>query len=211
MMRNLRPTSLFLLSVTIILSATVSPAVAAASSEVVVFSCSENNPGFGYTVINYDSGSGGPAQSSNDCATEAEALLSIGLTNVNISLQTYTTAGGHGAPGEVNGTYVTYVLTSGGGAGTNPTEAVLFSCLENNPASGYSVINYDRSPTAPAQSSSTDCATQLDALLNAGLTNQNLSIQTYTYSPGTTEGAPGGVEGTYITYFVTNGTVSGNL
>jgi hypothetical protein len=81
-------------------------------------------------------------------------------------------------------------------------EAVTFSCLENNPGSGYSVINYNHNPGAPAQSSS-DCATELEALLNAGLTNVNVTVQTYIYTDTTTGGAPGGVAGTYITYKVT--------
>jgi hypothetical protein len=200
----------FFLSALVLCAARVANVMAANPTEVVVVSCEENNPGSGYSVINYDNSSGSPAQSSTDCATEVEALLNSGLTNVNLSVQTYSTEGGYGAPGEVNGTYITYVLTNGTASGTNPTEAVLFSCLENNPGSGYSVINYDNSSGSPAQSSS-DCAAEFVALLNAGLTNSNLSVQTYTYTGTKSEGAPGGVEGTYITYFVTNGTVAGSL
>lgn len=90
----------------------------------------------------------------------------------------------------------------------NPTEVVIFSCLEKNPATGYSVVAYDASPSAPAKSS-TDCATQLEALLSAGLTNVNASIQTYTNGGA---GAPNGFDGTYITYVLANNSLtSGNL
>jgi hypothetical protein len=90
----------------------------------------------------------------------------------------------------------------------NPSEVVIFSCVENIPPGGYSVINYDGTPAK----SSSDCATELEALLNAGLTNVNVTVQTYIYTDTTTGGAPGGVAGTYITYVLTNGTLSsGNL
>jgi hypothetical protein len=91
----------------------------------------------------------------------------------------------------------------------NPTELVVFSCVEKNPATGYTVLTYDASPSAPAQPS-TDCAAALAALLSAGLTNVNVSVQTYTGSVGA--GAPNGTDGTYITYVLTNGTLaSGGL
>jgi hypothetical protein len=91
---------------------------------------------------------------------------------------------------------------------TNPTELVVFSCVETNPATGYTVVSYDASPSAPAKPS-TDCAAALAALLSAGLTNVNVSVQTYL---GSGAGAPNGTDGTYITYVLTNGTLtSGGL
>ena len=97
----------------------------------------------------------------------------------------------------------------GNAMAANPTELVVFSCIEKNPATGYTVVAYNASPSAPAKSS-TDCAAQLEALLSAGFTNVNVSVQTYTSSTGS--GAPNGLDGTYITYMVTNGTLtSGSL
>ena len=94
-------------------------------------------------------------------------------------------------------------------AATNPTQLVVFSCKESNPATGYTVQTYNNSPSAPAKPS-TDCAATLAALLSDGLTNVNISIQTYTGSSGA--GAPNGTDGTYITYVLTNGTLtSGSL
>jgi hypothetical protein len=90
----------------------------------------------------------------------------------------------------------------------NPTEVVIFSCMETNPATGYTVLTYDKNPAAPAKPS-TDCAATLEALLNDGLTNVNVSVQTYTNGGA---GAPSGTDGTYITYVLANGTLtSGNL
>ncbi len=91
----------------------------------------------------------------------------------------------------------------------NPTEVVIFSCMETDPATGYTVLTYDASPGAPAKPS-TDCAAALEALLADGLTNVNVSIQTY--SAGNGAGAPSGTDGTYITYVLSNGTLtSGGL
>lgn len=91
----------------------------------------------------------------------------------------------------------------------NPTELVVFSCMETDPATGYTVLTYDPSPSAPAKPS-TDCAATLAALLSDGLTNVNVSVQTYTGSSGA--GAPNGTDGTYITFTLTNGTLtSGGL
>jgi len=91
----------------------------------------------------------------------------------------------------------------------NPTELVVFSCMEKDPATGYTVLTYDNSPSAPAKPS-TDCAATLEALLADGLTNVNISVQTYTSSTGS--GAPNGTDGTYITYVLSNGTLtSGGL
>lgn len=89
---------------------------------------------------------------------------------------------------------------------TNPTEVVVFSCLESGAQfGGYSVINYNNSPGAPAKSSN-DCATELETLLNDGLINVNVSVQQWS----TTQGAPdGGITGTYITYVLANGTLTG--
>ena len=90
----------------------------------------------------------------------------------------------------------------------NPTEVVIFSCMETNPATGYTVLSYDASPSAPAKPS-TDCAAALETLLGDGLTNVNVSVQTYTNGGA---GAPNGTDGTYITYVLANGTLtSGNL
>jgi hypothetical protein len=89
----------------------------------------------------------------------------------------------------------------------NPTEVVILSCKETNPATGYTVLSYDSSPSAPAQPS-TDCSAALIALLADGLTNVNVSVQTYQ----SVYGAPSGIDGTYITYVLANGTLtSGNL
>jgi hypothetical protein len=87
----------------------------------------------------------------------------------------------------------------------NPTELVVFSCMETSPATSYTVLTYDASPSAPAKPS-TDCATTLATLLSDGFTNVNVSVQTYTGTVGA--GAPSGTDGTYITYVLTNGTLS---
>ena len=90
----------------------------------------------------------------------------------------------------------------------SPTQVVIFSCMETNPATGYTVLTYNASPSAPAKPS-TDCGTALLALLADGLTNVYFSVQTYTNGGA---GAPSGTDGTYITYVLTNGTLtSGGL
>ena len=83
----------------------------------------------------------------------------------------------------------------------SPTQVVIFSCMETNPATGYTVLTYNASPSAPAKPS-TDCATTLAALQADGLTKVNISVQTYTASAGA--GAPSGIDGTYITYVLAN-------
>ena len=106
-------------------------------------------------------------------------------------------------------TLVVWGAHVGNAMAADPTELVIFSCMETNPATGYTVLTYDASPSAPTKPS-TDCATTLAALLADGLTNVNISIQTYTGNVGA--GAPSGTDGTYITYVLTNGTLtSGGL
>jgi hypothetical protein len=90
----------------------------------------------------------------------------------------------------------------GNASAANPT--VTFTCMETKPAAtGYTVLAYDASPSAPTKPS-TDCATALASLLAAGFTSVNISIQTYTAVSGW--GAPNGVsgDGTYITYVLQN-------
>jgi hypothetical protein len=95
----------------------------------------------------------------------------------------------------------------GNAIAANPNEVVIFSCMETNPATGYTVLSYDSSPSAPAKPS-TDCSAALLALLADGLTNVNVSVQTYQ----SVYGAPSGIDGTYITYVLANGTLtSGSL
>ena len=99
-------------------------------------------------------------------------------------------------------------LVVGNVMAANPTEVVIFSCMEKDPATGYTVLTYDASPSTPAKPS-TDCAAALETLLADGLTNVNVSVQTYTNGGA---GAPSGTDGTYITYVLANGTLtSGNL
>jgi hypothetical protein len=93
--------------------ACVENAMAANPTEVVIFSCMEKNPATGYTVLTYDASPSAPAKPSTDCAAALEALLNAGLTNVNVSVQTYTGSVGAGAPNGTDGTYITYVLANG--------------------------------------------------------------------------------------------------
>jgi hypothetical protein len=105
-------------------------------------------------------------------------------------------------------TLVVWGAHVGNAVAANPTEVVIFSCMEKNPATGYTVLSYDASPSAPAKPS-TDCAAALEALLADGLTNVFVSVQTYTNGGA---GAPNGTDGTYITFVLANGTLaSGNL
>lgn len=85
-----------------------------------------------------------------------------------------------------------------------PTEVVVFLCHVDTSTITY----YDRSSSAPSQSSGASCAQELEDLTNAGLTNVNVSTQTWS----ATSGAPGGLTGTYNLYVLTNGTLtSGNI
>jgi hypothetical protein len=94
--------------------------------------------------------------------------------------------------------FIVWEATLQSALGANSPALVVFSCMETNPATGYTVVSYDASPSAPAKPS-TDCATTLETLLNDGFTNTpNVSLQTYTASAGA--GAPNGTNGTYITY-----------
>lgn len=88
----------------------------------------------------------------------------------------------------------------------NPTAVVVMQCMETS--SSYSVVTYN-SYNGPAEASSSNCAETVESVLNDGLINVNVSVQTYTATGG--EGAPGEVDGTYITYVFSNGTVSGGL
>jgi hypothetical protein len=106
-------------------------------------------------------------------------------------------------------TLVVWGAHIGSAIAANPTQVVVFSCMETNPATGYTVLTYNATPSAPTKPS-TDCATTLAALLADGLINVNVSVQTYTGSAGA--GSPNGTDGTYITYVMTNGTLtSGGL
>lgn len=105
-------------------------------------------------------------------------------------------------------TSLVWIACLEGALAANPNEVVILSCMEENPATSYTVLTYDASPSAPAKPS-TNCGAALEALLNDGLTNVNVSIQTYTNGGA---GAPSGTDGTYITYVLANGALtSGNL
>lgn len=109
------------------------------------------------------------------------------------------------ASGILMSAVLVWVGCCGSAMAANPTQVVIFSCKLGS--SSYTVYAYNASTYAPAKSS-TDCAAQLYTLLNNGLTNVNVSIQTYTNGSG----APGNVDGTYITYVLTDGILaSGNL
>ena len=75
------------------------------------------------------------------------------------------------------------------------------------------VVYYSGSAGAPTQTSGASCATQLATLQTAGFTNVYISVQTYVAaSSAEVLGAPGGVNGTYTTYVLTNAALtSGNL
>jgi hypothetical protein len=66
------------------------------------------------------------------------------------------------------------------------------------------IVLLDNSPGAPGKPS-TDCAATVEALLADGLINVNISVQTWS----ATSGAPQGITGTYITYVMANGTLTG--
>ncbi len=83
-----------------------------AASPSVTFSCMQTNPATGYTVLAYNASPSAPTKPSTDCATTLATLLADGLTNVNISVQTYLTEYGYGSPNGADGTYITYVLDS---------------------------------------------------------------------------------------------------
>jgi hypothetical protein len=86
----------------------------------------------------------------------------------------------------------------------NPTYVVIFVCEDFSP---YTVVSYSNSYDAPGQTSGASCSQQLEDLLTAGFTNVNVSLQTYTAASGL--GAPGSLDGTYITYVLANGTLTG--
>jgi hypothetical protein len=110
--------------------------------------------------------------------------------------------------GVLTSTLVVWGACIGNVMAASPTAFVIFSCVLTNPATGYTVLTYDASPSAPAKPS-TDCATTLATLLADGLTNVNISVQTYTTEFG--DGAPNGTDGTYITYVMTNGTLTSGV
>lgn len=90
-----------------------------------------------------------------------------------------------------------------------PTAVVIVMCGDYGT---WPVVFYDHSSSAPAQTSGASCPAQLASLLSAGFTNVNITAQTYASQSGQVVGAPGGVNGTYTTYVLTNGTLSaGNL
>ena len=91
-----------------------------------------------------------------------------------------------------------------------PTEVVMLVCADYGTST---IVYYDASPSAPAQTAGASCATQLASLQSAGFTNVNVTVQTYVASSaGEVIGAPGGVNGTYTTYVLANGSLSsGNL
>jgi hypothetical protein len=105
----------FLSFTAVLWSAHVPSALAANPNEVVVFSCSEGSSG--YTVNDYNNSPGAPVKPSTDCATTVEALLTDGLLNVNISVQTWSATSG--APQGITGTYITYVMANGTLTGGN--------------------------------------------------------------------------------------------
>lgn len=86
---------------------------------------------------------------------------------------------------------------------SNPSEVVTFVCQDYG---SYDVESYNRSSSAPAQTSGATCSDQFEDLLNDGLINVSISQQTYFGSNVT--GAPGGVAGTYITFVMANGTLA---
>jgi len=89
MKRNLLWLAGILISTFFVWGSNVGTAMAANPSEVVVFSCIENIPGNGYSVVNYDHSSGAPGQPSGSCSAVLETLLGDGLINVNVTVQTY--------------------------------------------------------------------------------------------------------------------------
>jgi hypothetical protein len=106
MKRHFVSVALFSLSAIVLCLARVTDAMATAPTEVVAFVCADYAP---FTVQYYDHSSGAPAQPSGSCSAVLEYLLNAGLTNVNVSVQTYASSSGEmlGAPGGVNGSYIT--------------------------------------------------------------------------------------------------------
>lgn len=111
MKRNYLRVSGILMSALLVWAVCVGSAMAANPTQVVVFSCKLASASSTYIVYAYNASAYAPAKSSTDCAAQLYTLLNNGLTNVNVSIQTYTN--GSGAPGNVDGTYITYVLTDG--------------------------------------------------------------------------------------------------
>lgn len=90
-----------------------------------------------------------------------------------------------------------------------PTGVVILMCGDYGT---WPVVFYDHSSDAPAQTSGASCPAELATLLSAGFININVTAQTYASISGQVVGAPGGVNGSYSTYVLTNGTLtSGNL
>lgn len=115
MKRNLLSLPMLSLSALALWAVHAPNADAANPTEVVVLQCMQTSTG--YTVQVYDASPGAPGKSSSDCSAAVETLLADGLINANVSVQTYTATSGLGAPGQVDGTYVTYVLTNGTASG----------------------------------------------------------------------------------------------
>jgi len=107
MKRNALSIAVFSLSTLAIWVARVPNAAAANPNEVVIFQCGTNTS----TVYNYET-YGGPGQTSGaNCAEQLEILLNDGLTNVNVSVQTWSSDSG--PPDSLVGTYITFVLSNG--------------------------------------------------------------------------------------------------
>jgi len=107
MKRNFLSLAVFSLSALALWVAGVPNAMAANPSEVVIFQCGTNTS----TVYNYES-YGGPGQTSGaSCAEQLEILLNDGLTNVNVSVQAWSSD--VGPPDSLVGTYITFVLSNG--------------------------------------------------------------------------------------------------
>lgn len=106
--------------------------------------------------------------------------------------------------------WVVYLFRVASVMAAPPTEVVMLVCADYGTSS---VVFYAASPGAPAQMSNASCAVELASLQAAGFTNVNATLQTYvSATSGEMIGAPGGVNGTYSTYVLTNGILaSGNL
>jgi FlaG/FlaF family flagellin (archaellin) len=93
----------------------VGKAMAASPTAVVTLVCED----FGASsVVYYAASPGAPAQISNaSCAVELASLEAAGFLNSNATMQIYAAGSpgvlAIGAPGQVNGTYSTYILVNG--------------------------------------------------------------------------------------------------
>lgn len=112
MKRNFRSIAIFTLSALALWAVRVPSAMATNPTEVVIFVCQDFSP---FNVVYYNHSASAPGQTSGAaCSDQLEDLLTVGLTNVNVSVQNDVgMSSTSGIPNGTEGAYITYVLANG--------------------------------------------------------------------------------------------------